>query len=315
MLTGFMHFASFIGSAAFYLPLLVIVYWCLEPRVAARAAVLLAFSAALNSVLKLAFHAPRPFWTDPSIRAGEAHDSFGMPSGHAQNAVVAWGFLAAHLRRRLAWAAAAVIIVLIGVSRIQLGVHSPGQVLAGWGVGAALLVAALVLEPVAVPWWTRRPLAVQVALALALSLALLACAWAALRALGVWHWPVLWARAITAAGGSPHAVGLSDAAAAAGILFGVLAGVSWLGHHGWFDAGGEVWRRVARLPVGAAGGLAIYTLGLFLGTRPVQQFVVQALLGLWIVAGAPETFVRLRLAARTTPAITPSGEPPAGARQ
>ncbi len=95
-----------------------------------------------------------------------------MPSGHAQNGIVAWGFFAAQTGRFL-WVGAAVIIALIGVSRVYLGVHSTGQVLAGWAIGLTLLVAALALEPIVVPWWTSRHLAVQMALSLAIS----CCCW------------------------------------------------------------------------------------------------------------------------------------------
>ncbi|MFC6935333.1 phosphatase PAP2 family protein [Actinomadura yumaensis] len=91
MLTGLMHALSFVGSAGFYLPLLVVVFWCVSPRAGARLGVVLVLGAALNTVLKLAFHAPRPYWTDPSVTGREPIESFGMPSGHAQNAAVVWG--------------------------------------------------------------------------------------------------------------------------------------------------------------------------------------------------------------------------------
>lgn len=58
------------------------------------------------------------------------------------------------------------------MSRVYLGVHSVGQVLGGWAIGVAVLVAALGLEPIVVPWWARRHLAVQIALAPAISLLL-----------------------------------------------------------------------------------------------------------------------------------------------
>ncbi len=35
MLTAFMHAVSAVGSAAFYVPLLAILYWCAAPRLAA----------------------------------------------------------------------------------------------------------------------------------------------------------------------------------------------------------------------------------------------------------------------------------------
>ncbi|WP_165975690.1 phosphatase PAP2 family protein [Actinomadura rubrisoli] len=306
---------SYLGSAGFYIPLLVAVYWCAAPTLAARATIILSLGSVLNTVLKLVFHSPRPYWTDPSITGHESRVSFGMPSGHAQNAVAAWGFLATRTRRWFLWAGAVVVIVLIGVSRVYLGVHSVGQVLAGWAIGLVTLVVALRLEPIVIPWWVRRPLAVQVALALAVSLLFLGAAWGAVHSLSGWQWPDAWARAITAAGGRTRAITLNEVSAATGGLFGVLAGTSVLAARGWFDAQGEPWQRLARLPVGVLGALALYALGSYLGTHPIQVFIAQALIGLWVTAGAPEAFMWLRLAGRPTRPITRAGDGAAEVRQ
>jgi hypothetical protein len=315
VLTDFMRLMSFIGSAGFYLPMLVIVFWCVSARLGARLAVLLALGSMLNAVLKLFFHDPRPFWTDRTVHAYEAQDSFGMPSGHAQNAAVAWGFLASQTRRKVCWALALVLVALIGVSRVYLGVHSVGQVLAGWAIGLVVLVVGLQLEPIVTPWWARRPVVVQVTMGLAVSMAFLGLAWAALRSLDGWRWPEVWSEAIIAAGGGVKPLSLTDASAGAGGLFGILAGLSVLGWRGWLDAGGAVWRRLARIPVGGLGAFVIYGVGLFLGDQPVQSFLVQAVLGLWATCGAPEAFVRLGLAGRVPRAITRAGENAAQARQ
>ncbi|MFC7733092.1 phosphatase PAP2 family protein [Actinomadura keratinilytica] len=321
MLTDFMEAVSFIGSGGVYLSLLVLVYWCADSRWGARGAVLLAAGSVLNTVLKLFFHEPRPFWTDASVTGHEPRDSFGMPSGHAQSAAVFCGFAAAQAPagrpalRRAAWAVALVMIGLIGASRVVLGVHSTAQVVAGFAIGAVLLAVGLHLEPLVVPWWTRRPLPAQLGLALGVSLALAGLGWAAVEALGGWQWPAPWAHAIAAAGGRAEPVTAGDCAAAAGGLFGLLAGLTWTAHRGGYDASGRLWRRLARVPVGAAGVSAFYTLGLFLGTQPVQAFAGQALLALWATAGAPEAFWRLGLAAHPTRAVTRAGEERAEVRQ
>ncbi|NEA23535.1 phosphatase PAP2 family protein [Actinomadura bangladeshensis] len=309
MLTDFMLFMSYLGSSAFYVPLLIALFWCVAPRLAARASVVLLSGALLNTLLKLVFHEPRPYWTDPAVKGRQSLSSFGMPSGHAQNGIVAWGFFAAQTRRRLLWAGAAVVIALIGVSRVYLGVHSTGQVLAGWAIGLTLLVVVLALEPIVVPWWTSRHLAVQMVLSLVISLLLLAAAWGAWQPLEDWQWPQAWADAVRAAGGHTPPVTLTDSAQASGALCGALAGLSLLAARGWFDPGGHAWQRLARLPVGLAGTAAIAALDLLPdGTNLAQAFAVQTLLALWVTAGAPEAFVRLRLAARPTPGLTRPGD-------
>jgi hypothetical protein len=247
-----------------------------------------------------------------------------MPSGHAQNSVVAWGFIALWLHGRTRWegrwsrmghevlpAALVVIVALIGLSRIELHVHSLGQVVAGWAVGAVLLVAALRIEPVVVPWWEHRPLWQQTAAALVIALLFLAATELAVGGLHGWRIPDAWTTAIGATGGSVKLLSLREGAAAAGTLFGGLSGISWLAHRGWFDAGGALRLRLARLPVGLAGAAVLWAAGLLAGRAVPVIFVAHAALGLWVAAGAPELFVRLGLAARR-PAASPPADHPVG---
>lgn len=324
MVTGFMHVMSYIGSAGFYVPVLVVVFWCVSPRAGAWAAVVLSLSGALNTMLKLLIHAPRPFWTDPSVTGREPLTSFGMPSGHAQGSAVAYGWAGARAdgrarvrpgspvgtraRRAAVWTVVVVVVALVGVSRVYLGVHSPGQVLAGWLIGAALLIGAGLLAPVVVPWWARRPLWAQAGLSLAVAGAFLAPMAVAVSDLHGWHMPAAWAHAVEAVGGTVRPVTLTEGATTAGLLFGVLAGVSLLAHRGWFAAAGTFWRRAARVPVGMAGAGVILGAGWAAGQAAVTVFVVHGALGVWMAAGAPEAFVRLGLADRPDP-VARAAEP------
>ena len=95
----------------------------------------------LNNILKLGFARPRPQVFEWEVHAA----SSSFPSGHAMSAAVVYGtvaYLAARLQRRrwaqwLTLTVAAVLIVLICVSRLYLGVHYPSDVLAGVIVGLA----------------------------------------------------------------------------------------------------------------------------------------------------------------------------------
>ena len=69
-----------------------------------------------------------------------------MPSGHSATVVMAYGLGLALLwsslsrpGRRVGVAVAVVISLLVGLSRVYLGVHWPTDVLAGWTFGAAWL--------------------------------------------------------------------------------------------------------------------------------------------------------------------------------
>lgn len=93
---------------------------------------------ALDAALKLAFHRPRPM---PFFDLAVPY-TYSYPSGHAMFALCFYGALAwltiRHVRSRpgrvFIWGAAALFTILIGFSRIYLGVHYPSDVLAGYCV-------------------------------------------------------------------------------------------------------------------------------------------------------------------------------------
>lgn len=90
--------------------------------------------------LKLAFGRARP---DPAF-AALVQDGLSFPSGHASMSAVFYltvGVLVAQRHERLhvrafLMAVAAFMTVLVGVTRVMLGVHWASDVLAGWAFGA-----------------------------------------------------------------------------------------------------------------------------------------------------------------------------------
>jgi membrane-associated phospholipid phosphatase len=108
--------------------------------------------------LKDFFHRPRP---DPVF----ARLGYSFPSGHAFFALTIYGMLAYLLsrdapprRRRQRWGATVVAILLVGFSRVFLGVHYPSDVVAGFLVALPWLWGCLAL-PQALRWvrlWRQR---------------------------------------------------------------------------------------------------------------------------------------------------------------
>ena len=107
--------------------------------------------------VKLLVQRPRPAFFTPLLH--EAGYSF--PSGHSLIAMVVYGLLgyfALHLvhgwAARLAVRVVTVLIVLlIGLSRVYVGVHFPTDVLAGWTAGVPWLIACLGLHEVLARRW------------------------------------------------------------------------------------------------------------------------------------------------------------------
>ena len=97
----------------------------------------------LIEALKLLFHRARP-GENPLVPAS----GFSFPSGHALMSIVVYGCLAliiyGYFRRSfsvrgLITLVAVVFIIMIGISRIYLGVHYPTDILGGYAVGIAWL--------------------------------------------------------------------------------------------------------------------------------------------------------------------------------
>ncbi len=89
----------------------------------------------LNLGLKQLFAAPRPDLL-PHL---DVVNSYSFPSGHAAGNMILFGAMAMLINRCAAYMVSGMIILLIGVSRIWLGVHWPTDVLAGWVVGLGWL--------------------------------------------------------------------------------------------------------------------------------------------------------------------------------
>lgn len=108
---------------------------------AALVVVSVAGGALLSSLLKLGVDRPRP---DLVAKLADVH-TLSFPSGHAMLSAVTYLTLGALLARVLpgnatkiyVLAVAVIVAVLVGMSRIYLGVHWPSDVLAGWCIGAA----------------------------------------------------------------------------------------------------------------------------------------------------------------------------------
>lgn len=304
-LTAPMRFLSFLGRAEFYMLFMPALYWCWDAGLGLRIGLVLMLSSGLNGALKIAFRQPRPYWVSQQIAALSSETSFGLPSGHAQNAVSVWGLLAALWRRRWTWGAALALAFLIGLSRLYLAVHFPSDVLVGWLVGAIILWAFLRWEAPVGDWLKRRSLGGQTLIAFVASLVLLLLTLLASASLESWQVPESWVQnALAITGEAPDPLSLGGALQIAGTIFGMGAGAAWLHHAGGFRADGPAWKRLVRYLVGLIGVFLLwYGLGAIFPRHEdwvsySLRYLRYALVGAWVMAGAPALFLRLKLSER-----------------
>ncbi len=141
-LTSVMQTASFLGSTLFLTVFGVIIVIALYFRNHRRGAILFTLTTVGASVLlvalKLSFRRARP---EPFFET-ILPSSYSFPSGHSLASFCFYGALAVILTDRadklwqqiIIWLSAAAMILLIGISRIYLGVHHPSDVVAGYAV-------------------------------------------------------------------------------------------------------------------------------------------------------------------------------------
>jgi undecaprenyl-diphosphatase len=150
-LTSIMKFFTFIGSgtpvAVIALLVLFFLYKVLHHR---RELILFIWvvlgTTFLNEILKTIFHRARP----TLHRIVEAN-GYSFPSGHSMSAFSLYGVIAFLLWRHLSTSISRGLLILfsifmmimIGVSRIYLGVHYPSDVLGGFLASGCLLAVSI----------------------------------------------------------------------------------------------------------------------------------------------------------------------------
>ncbi len=78
---------------------------------------------------------------------------YSFPSGHSCNAASMYGGVAAFFRKWWLYLLAAVLILLVGFSRVAVGVHYPTDVLAGWALGFLIILIVSGLQKLIKKKW------------------------------------------------------------------------------------------------------------------------------------------------------------------
>ncbi len=138
-----------LGEETAFLVIALIVFWCVDKRKGYYIMAVGFIGTVTSQFMKLLCRIPRPWVLDGNFTivegAREAATGYSFPSGHSQSAVGTFGGLAVTARQRWLRIAGIVIAVLVPISRMYLGVHTPADVLVGSGISLVLLA---VLYPV-----------------------------------------------------------------------------------------------------------------------------------------------------------------------
>ena len=155
--------ASTYGFVVFIIGLYL---WCIDYKKGLHLAYAAAFTSGLNGGIKRIFKIPRPFAHAPEIML-KSIGGFSTPSGHSSISAFIYpavlfykpfrenlskDFQSAKPQKstasvKIKIAAAIVLPLLVGFSRVYLGVHYPTDVLLGWGLGAFIFLSMMFFLP------------------------------------------------------------------------------------------------------------------------------------------------------------------------
>ena len=130
--------ATLFGETLFLTLVFAVVYFAVDKRLGKKLGYALFTSLVFNAGIKELVRSPRPIGQE-GIRSifTETATGYSFPSGHSQSAATLYPVLAQKLKKAWGWVVAAILLLLVGVSRLYLGVHWPRDVLVGWALGLA----------------------------------------------------------------------------------------------------------------------------------------------------------------------------------
>jgi len=153
-----------LGSTFMIVSLGLVIFWLIWRKRSKKEAwvflMILAGGAIINNLLKVIIKRPRPHLISPLIN----ETTYSFPSGHTMNATVLYllivfyifNFLKGNRFRWIYMSILICLIILIGVSRIYLGVHYLSDVVAGFLTGILWLITVGLAEKLMVLAKRRR---------------------------------------------------------------------------------------------------------------------------------------------------------------
>ena len=270
LLDSFFRAITLLGDELFYLLLFSFLLWCVDFYLGIRVGIIFLLSVYVNTGVKEIFQQPRPFDILPEIQKVHA-SGYGFPSGHAQSSLVVWGSITYWKKQTWIRNLSVLLILLIGFSRIYLGVHFPTDILGGWLFGGLILGLSYFFLKIKLDFIQGNMI---------------------FKIIGITLFPVL----LLQIQSSPDMI--SSVAALTGVGYGLLffsSSIEGIRPGNWLQ-------RLISFLVGVIGiGILYLGLKLILPSEgqsfyQLSRFFRYLLLGIWISFGAPWLFVRIGLA-------------------
>lgn len=142
-LDGFFSAITHLGEETIFIVLGILFFWCVNKREGYYLLAMGLVGTVVNQFLKLLCRIPRPWVQDESFTIVESARAeatgYSFPSGHTQTAVGLFGGIARWNKNLWLRIGCIVVALLVGLSRMYLGVHTPLD------VGVSLIIAAALI--------------------------------------------------------------------------------------------------------------------------------------------------------------------------
>ena len=140
---AFFSLVTHLGEETLFIVAGLLVFWCIDKWEGYYLLSVGLTGTVINQFLKLWFRIPRPWVKDPDFTIVESARAeatgYSFPSGHTQSAVGVFGSAARWNRQKAVRLICILLCVLVPLSRMYLGVHTPAD------VGVSVLVALALL--------------------------------------------------------------------------------------------------------------------------------------------------------------------------
>lgn len=131
------------GEEALFLLVALFVFWCVDKRKGYYLLTVGFVGTLINQWLKVVCQVPRPWVRDPNFTIVESARAsatgYSFPSGHTQCVTGYLGGIARFTQRMWLRVVCIILVLLVAVSRMYLGVHTPAD------VGVSLLIGVVLV--------------------------------------------------------------------------------------------------------------------------------------------------------------------------
>ncbi len=164
----FFSLVTRLGEETLFILIGILFFWCINKKEGYYLLSVGLVGTVINQFLKLFFRVPRPWVKDPDFTIVESARAeatgYSFPSGHTQTAVGSFAAVARWHKEKILRVVCIVLCVLVPLSRMYLGVHTPMDV----GVSAAVALALVFVMYPIVKKSTEKPLGMRILFAVML---------------------------------------------------------------------------------------------------------------------------------------------------